>query len=81
LATEPEILDINDTSIEEADIHQTHHSVSREDTMVERSLVVNEYEQVVEEDQDYFKALQSVKFDNCAFNTEPAHMSGECSIE
>ena len=37
------------------------HSVSREDTMVEHSVVVNE--EAIEEPLDYMQALQSVKFD------------------
>ena len=54
--TELELLNIDDSNLEEVEPVQTHHSISREDTMVERSVVVvNENKNVAEADQDYFK--------------------------
>ena len=52
--TEPELLNIDYSNLEEVEPVQTHHSISREDTMVERSVVLNEDENVADADQDYF---------------------------
>ena len=51
VATEPDFSELNETSMAE----QESHGISREDTMVEHSLVVNE--EANEEEADYLKAL------------------------
>ena len=56
VATEPDISEFNETSI----VEQDSHGVSREDTMVEHSIAVNEE---ANEKADYLQALQSAKFD------------------
>ena len=52
MVTEPEVHEIEDTSMLEIESH-TAHSVSREETMVEHSVVLNEEDPVHDEAVDY----------------------------
>ncbi len=54
------------------------HEISREDTMVEHSVVVNE--ESPDMNADYLHALESVKFDIAAGSLEPALTSGEVDL-
>ena len=56
MATEPDLSELHETSMAEES-----HDISREDTMVEHSVVVNEE---ICEEADYLKALDCAKFEN-----------------
>ena len=77
VATEPDLLEMNDKSMGD---ENDSNEISRQDTMVEHSIVVNE-EVKNEDDADYLKALQSAKFDQIVMNLDSNRRSGECEIE
>ena len=70
VVTEPEV----DGQADDGDSDEDSDSqpVSREDTMVEHSVVINHESSPRIEEADYLQALQSVKFDECAIISEPA---------
>ncbi len=55
------------------------HTISREDTMVEHSVVVNE--ESPDMDADNLHALESVKFDMVAAGADLVFRSGEVDME
>ena len=77
MATEPDQTDGLESSMVESD---SNH-ISREDTMVEHSVVINDDDSPSQIDADYMHALDSVKFDLIAARTEPAYKSGEFDME
>ena len=77
MATEPDQTDGLESSMVESDSNQ----ISREDTMVEHSVVINDDDSPDQIDADYMHALDSVKFDLIAARTEPAYKSGEFDME
>lgn len=71
VATEPDLSELNETSVAEES-----HTISREDTMVEHSVVVNEE---INEEADYLKALDCAKFEY-PLSSDTNQNSGECDI-
>ena len=56
------------TDPESSDLGSDSHGISREDTMVEHSVVVNEEDDTQSAVSGYMKALESVKFDQIVVN-------------
>jgi len=77
VATEPDQTDGHESSMVESDSNQ----ISREDTMVEHSVVINDDDSPSQIDADYMHALDSVKFDLIAARIGPAYKSGEFDME
>ena len=76
MATEPDQTDGLESSMVESDSNQ----ISREDTMVEHSVVINDDDSPDQIDADYMHALESAKFDMVAAIVEPALTSGEVDL-
>ena len=74
MATEPDLVDGQEQSLAGSESNE----ISREDTMVEHSVVVNEESPSV--DADYLQALESVKFDMVAIASGPVLASGEVDL-
>ena len=75
MATEQDLVDGQEQSLACSESHE----ISREDTMVEHSVVVNEESPSV--DADYLQALESVKFDMVAAGADLIFKSGEVDLE
>ena len=73
VATEPDLSELNETSMAEES-----HDISRQDTMVEHSVVVHEE---VDEAADYLQALDCAKFEQQPLSSDTNQKSGECEIE
>ena len=80
MVTEPDAIEFREISTVEVENENESHTVSREDTMVEHSVVVNEEIKEIDEDCDYMAALQSMKVDQGVLGRDPALISGECEI-
>ncbi len=84
VVTEPDVYEFRQTNTEvecEEGNDNESHEISREDTMVEHSVVVNEESKEGEPDCDYMAALQCMQLDQGVFSKEPAQTSGECEVK
>ena len=79
MATEPE--EDGHAAEDYSDEGSESFDVSREDTMVEHSVVINDESSPGIEEADYMQALQSVKYDECVDSKERNILSGECSVD